>query len=390
MTVGESRRIDIVVPADEAEGARSVVARWLKRPGESVRLHEPLVEIATDKVTLEVPAPAGGVLCEVLVDEGEEVAPGAILGRIDAAAREPAPPPAPAVAPPTAEGAPRLSPAVRRLVSQHGLDPKAIRGTGRGGRITHRDVLEHLERASAPADEARTPAPAPTGRKRPHSPMRLAIARHMVESVRAAPHVTAVFEADMSAVLAHRKAHVEEFARQGARLTLTAYFVAAAARAVAEVPAVNSTWHDDHLEVFEDVNVGVATALGDEGLVVPVLHRCQQLDLLGIARRLTDLAARARAGRLRPEELQGGTISISNHGTTGSLIATPIIHRPQSALIGVGKLQKRVVVVDTPEGDAIQIRPMVYVTLTIDHRALDGFTANRFLGALVRALEEWR
>lgn len=379
----ERTMADVVVPRDLEEGTHAVVGRWLKRVGDAVRQHEPLVELTTDKVTVEIAAPATGTLGEIVAEEGAEVAPGDLLGRIDpaAVAKPPSPPRS------DAQRELRLSPAVRRLVAEHGLDPSRIRGTGRGGRITHRDVLEQIRRTAAPP----APKSVPDGRTRsvPHTPMRLAIARHMVESVTTAPHVTAVFEADMTAVLEHRTRHVEEFARQGARLTLTAYFVAATVKAVAAAPQVNGRWYDDRLELFEDVNVGIATSLGDEGLLVPVIHRCQDLDLLGIARRLTELADRARAGRLQSSEIQGGTISLSNHGTTGSLIATPIIHRPQSAIIGIGKLEKRVVVTETASGDAIQIRPRLFVTLTIDHRALDGFTANRFLSAFVGSLEGW-
>ena len=224
----------------------------------------------------------------------------------------------------------------------------------------------------------------------PHTSMRRQIAKHMVESLlRTAPHVTAVFDADMTAVVDHRAAHKQAFETKGIKLTYTAYFVKATAEALQAVPEVNSRWHDDALEVFEDVNIGVATALGKAGLIVPVIHRAQSLDLFGIATRLQTLTQKARAGKLLHEDVQHGTFTLTNHGVSGSLIATPIINQPQSAILGIGKLEKRLVVVEEKGRDTIQIAPRAYVTLTIDHRALDGFTANTFLSKFVESLEHW-
>jgi 2-oxoglutarate dehydrogenase E2 component (dihydrolipoamide succinyltransferase) len=206
--------------------------------------------------------------------------------------------------------------------------------------------------------------------------------------LRTSPHVTAVFDADLSAVVAHRQAHRAAYQQRGVKLTYTAYVVAAAVQALQAVPEVNSRWHDDALEVFSDCNIGIATAV-EGGLLVPVLHKAQTLDLFGIAARLQELTDKARAGQLALEELQNGTFTITNHGVSGSLIATPIINQPQSAILGVGKMEKRVVVVEVGGKDTLQISPMAYVTLTIDHRALDGFQANAFLSEFTEALESW-
>jgi 2-oxoglutarate dehydrogenase E2 component (dihydrolipoamide succinyltransferase) len=216
--------------------------------------------------------------------------------------------------------------------------------------------------------------------------MRRSIADHMVRSMATAPHVTSVFEADLSAVMAHREAHKAGFESRGAKLTYTAYFVRATVAAIEAVPEANSRWRDDGLEVFDEVHVGIATSLGNGGLIVPVLRNAQALDLEATARGVQDLADRARAGTLSPADVQGGTFSISNHGVSGSLVATPIIiNQPQSAILGVGKLEPRAVVRD----GQIVARPMLYVTLTIDHRVLDGFSANAFLTRWVETIERW-
>jgi 2-oxoglutarate dehydrogenase E2 component (dihydrolipoamide succinyltransferase) len=383
--------VDITFPDLHQEGTESVIERWLRQPGDPVREHEPLLEINTDKAIIEVPAPASGILREILKAANTAVGVGEILGRIELAREESR---APQVATTPARPKPQpgpdlsqtrdLSPAVRRLVREHGLDIATIKGTGRGGRITYEDVQNALNR---PAPAARS---VPTGsRLVPHSPTRLRIARHMVESLlKTAPHVTAVFEADLSAIVAHKRMHQEEYEKQGARLTYTAYFVAAAVKALQAVPEVNSRWHEDALEIFSDCNIGIATAV-ESGLLVPVLHQAQALDLAAIARRLQDLTAKARAGKLPADDLRNGTFTITNHGVSGSLIATPIINQPQSAILGIGKMEKRLVVVDDKERESLQIKPMAYVTLTIDHRALDGFQANAFLSRYVEALASW-
>lgn len=220
--------------------------------------------------------------------------------------------------------------------------------------------------------------------------MRLAIAQNMLNSVTVAPHVTAVFEADFSAIMAHRARHKAAFEREGANLTFTAYVLAACAKAMKAAPAINSRWFDDRLELYETINIGVGTALGDKGLVVPVVANVQDLSLLGIARRLTELTGRARGGRLTPPDMRGGTFTVSNHGVSGSLFASPIIiAQPQSAIPGVGKLEKRVVVREVGGVDTIQIRPLCYVSLTIDHRVVDGHQTNLWLSRFVEVLEGW-
>ena len=404
-----SRTIDVLLPVDQAEGTRSQVLRWLKAVGEPVKRHEPLVEIETDKVTVEVSAPADGVLQEIAAAEGTDVEPGALLGRVaPTAAGSVAPSIAPiGVAAPKAAlesqaavtagrraSSDRMSPAVRRLLAEHGLDADAVKASGEGGRITVDDVLAAAARPAAPAAKGSQPAGVaePDGIRRvPHTPMRRRIAAHMVESLlQTAPHVTTVFEADMAEVLAHRAAHRQGFEKRGASLTLTAFFVAACVDAIRAVPEANARWTDEALLLNEQIDIGVATALAGRGLVVPVIRNVASLDLFGIAAGLGELVERARDDRLTPADLRGGTFTISNHGVSGSLVAAPIvINQPQSAILGIGRLEKRAVVVEHDGRDQIVIRPRCYVSLTIDHRVLDGHQANRFMEVLVRRLEGW-
>ncbi len=410
--------VDVRAPVEQTEGTRSQVLRWLKSVGDEVALHEPLIELETDKVTVEVAAPGSGILREILKREQEDVGPGELLGRITAvggarvaataAPRESgqigSPPRLGPVAPAARESgnvelAHLLSPAVRRLLVEHSLDPAAIHGTGNGGRITVQDVMQMISGAShGPAragDSTERPAPgtdAPApGRRVPHSAVRKRIAEHMVRSLlHTAPHVTTVFEADLSAVLAHRVRHREAFASEGVPLTLTAYFLRATVDAIRAVPEANSRWTDAALEIFDAIHIGVATALQDE-LVVPVLRDAGSRDLLETARGLNDLTTRARQGGLTPADMRGGTFTISNHGVSGSLLATPIvIHQPQSAILGVGKLEKRVVAEEGVGGeDRFVIQPRCYVTLTIDHRVMDGHRANQFLQTFTGQLARW-
>ena len=217
------------------------------------------------------------------------------------------------------------------------------------------------------------------------TPVRRAIAEHMLLSKRTSPHVTTVMEANLSRVVAHREAHKAAFARDGANLTFTAYFIAAAVTALKAHPIVNSSWSDEGIRLHRPINIGMATSLGEEGLIVPVIHDADRLSLLGLAQKINDLAARARAKKLQPDEVKGGTFTLTNHGISGSLFATPIINQPQCAILGVGAIQKRVVVMD----DAIAIRPMAYISLTFDHRILDGATGDYFLAKVVEALQNW-
>lgn len=401
--------IDILVPVEQ-EGTKAIVRNWLVKIGQHINENDPLVELETDKVTQEVPAPASGVLTEILLTSDAEALPGALLGRMkvgDIGQAESPEPTAQSVGqsqPETVRTAPAqaLSPAVRRAVKAHALDPAEINGTGRGGRITRADVDAFVEAcAKAPAapiaEPVRTAAPAasalaPSGdvRSIAHDRMRLAIAENMLNSVTIAPHVTAVFECDLSAIMAHRRKHKAAFEKDGANLTFTAYFLAAAAQAMKVAPAINSRWYDDRLDIYDDINIGIGTALGDKGLVVPVVRQCQRQSLLGIAHSLTDLIGRARQNQLTPADMKGGTFTISNHGVSGSLFATPIIIlQPQSAILGVGKTEKRVIVKEVNGVDTIQIRPMAYVSLTIDHRVVDGHQTNAWLSKFVETLENW-
>lgn len=401
--------IDILVP-HEQEGTKAIVRSWLKQIGDLISENDPLVELETDKVTQEVPAPVTGTLVEILLDTDAEAIPGALLGRVRTGE-------APAAAPeaPTTEAAPLgeltpttlngdvaigLSPAVRRAIKTHDIDPAAIVGTGKGGRITRADVDKAIAaRETAPTHTASATArpPLPPAERVPggvqsiaHDRMRLAIAQNMLASVTSAPHVTAVFECDFSAIIAHRKKHKAAFERDGANLTFTAYFIAACVEAMKVAPAINSRWFDDRLEIYEDINIGIGTALGDKGLIVPVVKRAQDLSLHGIAVKLGELIARARDNKLSSADVRGGTFTISNHGVSGSLFASPIIiNQPQSAILGIGKTEKRVVVREIDGVDAIQIRPMAYVSLTIDHRVVDGHQTNGWLSRFVEVIETW-
>ncbi len=284
----------------------------------------------------------------------------------------------------------RLSPAVKRALLQYDIDPSVIQGSGRDGRITRADVDQAVESARVQPIEGVLPQSGVASHSVPHDRMRLRIAENMLSSVTTAPHVTAVFEADFSAIIAHRDTHKAAWAKKGIKLSYTAYLVAAAAEAMKAAPAINSRWHDDRLELYDDINIGVGTALGEKGLIVPVLRQVQRLNLKGVAAGLDGLIEKARAEKLTSADVKGGTFTISNHGVSGSLFASPIIiNQPQSAILGVGKLEKRVVVREVGGQDAILIRPMAYVSLTIDHRVVDGHQTNAWLSRFVELLEGW-
>lgn len=426
------------------------VGKWLKKVGEHVEKYEPLLEVISDKVDTEVTSTVSGVVLSIEVPEGETVPVGTVLAWIGEPGEKPgdagdapaeakaeaapqpqaaAPAPAPAAKPtaekPAAEkpAAQRISPVVARLAAEHNIDLSQIQGTGRGGRITKKDVLRYLEErekaAAQPAQPApapqpaapqpptptpapSTPAPAPApaapsmplpsgeGELVPLTPMRKAIAEHMVRSKHTSPHVTTVHEVDLSRVVAHRNKHKAAFAAEGVRLTYTAYFVEAVAQTLKKHPMVNSTFTDQGILLKRAINIGVATAVQDgKGLIVPVLKHADELSLKGIARALGDLTERARSGKLTPDDVQGGTFTITNYGTNGAIIGTPIINQPQAAILGVGAMQKRVVVVEQDGMDAIAIRPMAYLTLTFDHRILDGAAADAFMRDLVAYLQNY-
>lgn len=403
MTATGARLVDVTLPTDQSEGTENVISVWFKAIGDAVKENEPLLEVATDKVNVEIAAPSSGTLAEILKNEGDRVEPGDIVGRISLDGAESAAPKGkpqpeaetssqadgssktPAVGQPAvADASADLSPAVKRLLKEYDLDPSMIEGTGRGGRITHQDVMNVI--ATGVEKPSRSPG-AIASHKVPHTQMRRSIAQHMVQSMSVAPHVTSVFDADLTAIAAHREENKAGFESRGVRLTYTAYFVEAAVAALKKVPEANSRWHDDGLEIFDDINIGVATALPDGGLIVPVILKAQELDLFGIAQRLGDLTERARTGSLDPKDVQRGTFTISNHGVSGSLLAAPIvINQPQVAILGVGKMERRVVSVEHQGKEQIVSRPMCYVTLTIDHRVLDGFQANAFLTRWVESI----
>jgi len=397
--------IEVRVP-DEQEGTKAVVRSWLRKVGEQVAENDPLVELETDKVTQEVPAPAAGVLSEILLDTDAEAVPGAVLGRISTDGAQPTaarPEPVDGLSSPSSaqrkgesfdklsldgEVETRLSPSVRRACLQHGIDPTKLQGTGRNGRITREDV----DRAVAAATVVTVGEPATAqprhfaGGDIPHDRMRRAIAENMVRAVADQPHVTAVFEADFSAIAAHKSA----MAARGVKLSYTAYIVKAAAEAMAVAPAINGRWEEDRIAVSPTIDIGVGTALGEKGLVVPVVKDAGSLSLEQIGGKLDDLTRRARDGQLTPKDVSGGSFTISNHGVSGSLLAAPIIlHQGQAAILGVGKLEKRVVVREIGGQDAILVRPMAYVTLTIDHRVVDGHQTNAWLTRFVEVLESW-
>lgn len=396
--------IEVRVP-DEQEGTKAVVRAWLKAVGDAVAENDPLVELETDKVTQEVPAPAAGVLAEIILDTDAEAVPGALLAMIEtdgapanagaSTEREARVENAGEEALRLAEPLPsegrtesRLSPSVRRACLQNSIDPARIQGTGRNGRVTREDV----DRAVASATVVRVGEPATAQPRQfsaqdiPHDRMRLTIAENMARATAEQPHVTAIFEADFSAIAAHKAA----MAAKGTKLSYTAYIVKAAAEAMAVAPAINGRWEKDRIAISPTIDVGVGAALGEKGLVVPVVKDAGSLSLEQIGARLDDLTRRARDGKLERSEVSGGSFTISNHGVSGSLLAAPIIlHQGQAAILGVGKLEKRVVVLEFGGQDAILVRPMAYVTLTIDHRVVDGHQTNAWLTRFVEIIENW-
>ena len=419
--------VDIELPADQLEGTAAKVAAWHVEIGASIKAGDPVIELETDKVTMEITAPADGVLMVKSRQIGEEVEAGSILGQLQAVnASAPAMAPVAAVASaahavpvttapvavtPAVSGERSarhlIGPVVRRLLKEHQLNIDLITGSGRGGRVTRDDVLAYLKspQAQQAAQVVAVPSPAKPvaqaaapqassdipSRMVPHTSMRKAIANHMVDSLlHTSPHVTSVFEMDMGNIIEHRKQCKMGFNEAGVNLTFTAYFLSAAAKAMETVPAVNARFHEEALEIFEDVNIGVGTALGDDGLVVPVVRKVQDMNLFQIATALQQQTERARSGKLTAADMKGGTFTISNHGVSGSLFATPIIiNQPQVAILGIGKLEKRVVVETINGEDEMRIRPKCYVSLSIDHRALDAFQTNLFLSRFVEIIENW-
>ena len=404
-----------------------VVMEWLKQEGDDVQAGEPLVVMETEKVTTEVESPESGVLLTIVAQPGATVNVGELLAWVGTAdetvpelAGNAPPPPAetaetPVSRPPTAptNGRSRtdgqfVSPVVARMAAEHDLDLSRISGSGRNGRITKKDVLAWLEtqpepkRTPEPREKTAVAPPTPPSATTPPSPtqsadgelvplttMRRAIARHMVHSKQTAPHVTTVLEVDLHRVWQHREANKAEFARDGVKLTYTAYFMVAVAQMLKRHRMVNSSWRDDGIFLHNGVHIGMATDLGEKGLIVPVIKHAPDLSLRGMARTINDLAERGRAGKLRPDELQGGTFTITNYGVNGPLFATPIINQPQCAILGLGLIQRRPVARMFAGEEVVVVRPMVYLAMTFDHRILDGGTADAFLRDVIAMLENW-
>ena len=403
--------IKVLVPR-LGEGVEEVtVIKWLKQVGDSVNELEPLLEINTDKVDTEIPAPASGTVLKIVAQEGVPAKVGTVLAFIgtvgekleDGKINQP----------PVTQGASQetrkasqksitqpvqnstqssfISPVVARIASEHGINLSQIRGTGLDRRITKNDVLAFVENqgsvsvAQSTSSQAANKSPAVGDQLIKHSTIRKQIAEHMVISQKTSPHVLTVMEADMSKVFASRAANKEAFARDGVNLTFTAYFISAIVAALKAYPMANSSWTEEGVLVHKTVNIGMATSLGEDGLIVPVIKNADDLSLLAIAHAVNDLADRARAKKLQPEEVRGGTFTLTNHGISGSLLAFPIINQPQCGILGTGAIQKRVLVVD----DAIAIRPMVYLSFVFDHRILDGASADWFLMKVKETLENW-
>ena len=421
--------------------AEGTIVRWIKKVGDSVDRDEPLFEITTDKVDAEIPAPAAGVLTEIRVKEGETVAVNTIVGTIGLPGEKPAPPaetqpaspthattsaattsnqpqrdtqvPATQAVAPTsqADGSSdelrrsKSSPLVRRIARDNNLNIAEVRGTGIGGRVTKNDILGHLGRAhlerphperppgsalrnqEIQIDEARPATPAATTDRveiQPLSPMRKKIAEHMVLSRRTSAHVHSVFHVDFSHIERIRREHKEEYARLGAKLTYMAFIATAVIDALRRHPIINASIDGDNVIYKKDVHLGIAVAL-ESGLIVPVISNADEKNLLGLSRAIADIADRARSKQLKPEEVHGGTFTITNPGQFGAQFGMPIINQPQVAILGVGTIEKRPVVID----EAIAIRTMAYLTLGYDHRLVDGAVADQFMSDVKKQLESF-
>jgi len=370
---------DIIMPQLGESIAEGTVVKWLVPVGGMIEKDQSLLEVETEKVALEIPSPATGLLNEIIVQEGETVPVGTLLARIEST------PPSEVInrvggvvvrpMEPTPEGEDRHSPAVRQLAKEHGVDLYQVKGTGAGGRVTKKDVQDFISQTGAPAK-----ATIPGGEQLmgeeilPFTQMRKTIADRMVKSRQTSAHVTTFFEADFSGIAKFR---------EGRSLTYLPFVIRAVTRAIREVPVVNSSWGEQGIAIKKDIHVGIATALED-GLLVPVVRHADRKGLTQLAKEVADLAERARTKKLSPEEVQGGTFTITNHGGFGSLFSTPIIHQPQITILGVGSIQKRAVVIN----EAIAIRPMGYLSLSFDHRVIDGATADQFMVKIKGYLEQ--
>ncbi len=423
--------IDVVMPQMGESIAEGTVVRWIKKPGEKVERDEPLLEISTDKVDAEIPSPASGTLSEVLVNEGQTVAVNSVVARIagtgEAAAPSPKPAaeppraaaplppkPAPAPTPPPAQRAAggerpqapqqpqkvtsleerrrtKSSPLVRKIAAENNVDISQIQGSGVSGRVTKNDILAAIGGAPATA-----PAPAPAAkhefkegeaiRLEPLSVMSKKIAQHMVMSKQTSAHVTTVFEVDFTNVEKLRRHYKDSYAQRGVKLTYMPFIIQAVVAGLRDWPIINASMDENNIIYHRDYNIGIAVAL-DWGLIVPVVKNADEKNILGLAKAANDLGERARTKRLSPDEVQGGTFTITNPGVFGGLFGTPIINQPQVAILGVGGVKKRPVVIESDEGDSIAIRSMCILTLTFDHRLIDGAVADQFMAKVKSVLE---
>jgi len=417
---------DIVMPQMGESIVEGTITKWLKKPGDTVQRDEPLFEISTDKVDAEIPSPASGVLQDIKVMEGNTVQVNTVVGTIAGdGERASAPTVAKSATPPSAPAAPvkaetvapkppapqpavaaededhaRSSPLVRKIARENNVNLSQVTGTGLGGRITKQDIMAFLERSeSAPATSApaapsapvKAPAPAAIpGDAVPMTQMRKIIAQRMIESRRTSAHVHCMFEIDLSRIVQLRnktKAAFEQ--RHGARLTFMPFFVRATIIALQQFPIVNASLDGDTIRYHRHVNVGIAVAL-DWGLIVPVLKNADELNFLGLQRGISDLGERARSKKLKPEEVEGSTFTVTNPGQFGAVFGLPIINQPNSAILGVGGITKMPLVITDPDGnDSIAIRSVVHLTLGYDHRLIDGAVADQFMALLKKTLENW-
>ena len=425
---------DVIMPQMGESIVEGTLTKWRKKPGEHVERDEPLFEISTDKVDTEIPSPAAGTLAEVLVEEGKTVGINTVVARIDesggngaraatpakpaaapppaAAAPPAAPPPPPPPAPVSEPAEPAgisgpLSPLVRKMARDNNIDLSQIRGTGAGGRITKQDVEGYLAQRQASPPRAAAPPPPPPRpaalpveatayvppaaetparvRVEPMSTMRLKIAEHMVMSKRTSAHVTTIHKVDMTKVAKVRERLKTDFqTRYGLSLTYLPFVTRAAVEGLRAFPIVNASIEGNNILYHNEINIGIAVAL-ENGLIVPVIRNADEKNVLGLQRAIADLAARARSRQLKPDEVQGGTFSITNFGSFGSVVATPIINQPQVAILGVGSVEKTPVVID----DAIAIRSICYLSLTFDHRLIDGALGDQFTAKVKSVLENW-
>ena len=403
--------MDVIMPQLGETVAEGVVTRWYKKVGDAVKADETLFDVETDKVSTEIPAPVAGVLTEILVEEGVTAKVGVRLAVIResgaaAAASASAPAPAAAAVPSAspaaarrttpeallANAAQRLSPVVRKLVAEHGLDPAQIPGTGRDGRITREDVTGFIAggRAAKPATAAPVGSVASAGDQTivPLGSVRKRVAENMLKSWTTAPHVLQVVEADFYRIeQARRELGAKWKQREGFSLTYLPFIVRAVSIALAKFPRLNATFNGDSLTLHRGINIGIAVDLNSEGLVVPVIKDVPGKSLHKIANEINELSNRARAGKLKPDELAGGTYTITNNGAFGTVITAPIINQPQVAILSTDAIRKKPVVIEGPEGDSIAIRPVGVLAQTFDHRAIDGAYSASFLREVKAAIE---